>query len=241
MVKNKASTKWPKSLPSLSLERQAINNDFVLYWHEILPKKYGIIDEFNHNYVVKNAPKNFYRTLEVGAGTGEHLKYEILNQSQRNNYFAVDIRENMVTEFKIHNPDINSLEADCQKRMNFDDGYFDRILAIHVLEHLPDLPSAIQEMHRVCDKEKGILSIVIPCEGSIAYSLARKFSAQRIFESRYNQSYKWFIEREHLNRPNEIFEELAPYFSLEHTSYFPLPIKAEFCNLCIGANFRPIV
>jgi hypothetical protein len=107
------------------------------------------------------------------------------------------------------------------------------------LEHLPDLPAAIREIYRLCDKRAGSLSIVIPCEGSAAYALARKISAQRIFEKRYKQSYRWFIEREHLNVPAEIFEELAPYFERTKSTYFPIPVDFEFCNLCIGASFTP--
>ncbi len=237
--KTKSHDKWPKIFPSLTPEQAAISDDFMKYWHEVLPRNYGIVDEFNHSYVVRTAPQKFFRTLEIGAGNGEHLKYETLNQEQKANYVAVDIRENMIGELRGQFPEIKAIVGDCQGRMNFEDGYFDRILAIHVLEHLPDLPAAVREMHRLCDKNLGVLSIVIPCEGSLAYSIARKISAQRIFEARYNQSYQWFIEREHINRPYEIFEELSPYFSLTTSSYFPIPVKMEFCNLCIGATFRP--
>jgi SAM-dependent methyltransferase len=239
IAKMEPHTKWPKTFPPLTPEQAGISDDFMKYWHEILPRRYGIVDEFNHNYVVKTAPKRFTRTLEIGAGNGEHLKYEKLNQEQKRNYVAVDIRENMVAEIRSQFPAIRAVVGDCQQRMDFDDGYFDRILAIHVLEHLPELPAAVREMYRLCDKNRGELSIVIPCEGSLAYSIARKISAQRIFEARYKQSYRWFIEREHINKPHEIFEELLPYFSLASSSYFPIPIKAKFCNLCIGATFTP--
>ncbi|MEI6708722.1 MAG: class I SAM-dependent methyltransferase [Methylococcales bacterium] len=232
-------TKWPKIFPPLTPEQVIVSDDFMQYWHEVLPRRYGIVDEFNHNYVVKTAPQKFTRTLEIGAGNGEHLKYERLNEQQKANYFAVDIRENMIADLNKQFPEINAVVGDCQLRMDFEDGYFDRILAIHVLEHLPNLPVAVSEMYRLCDKDQGVLSIVIPCEGSLAYSLARKISAQRIFEARYKQSYKWFIEREHINLPHEIFEELSPYFSLTSSAYFPIPLKAEFCNLCIGATFKP--
>ena len=134
---------------------------------------------------------------------------------------------------------VNAFVGDCQQRLGFDIGYFDRILAIHVLEHLPNLPAAVREMHRLCHNTKGILSIVIPCEGSLAYALARKISARRIFEKRYKQSYDWFIEREQINRPWKIFEELKTYFKLLHSTYFPIPLRLEFCNLCIGATFCP--
>ncbi len=237
--KIKQNAKWPKIFPPLTPEQVAISDDFMKHWHEALSRGYGITDGFNHKYVVKTAPPDFVRTLEIGSGTGEHLKYERLNQEQRDNYVAVDIRENMMAELRSQFPEIRAVVGDCQTRMNFADGLFDRILAIHVLEHLPNLPAAIREMYRLCDKDRGVLSIVIPCEGSLAYSLARKISAQRIFEARYKQSYRWFIEREHINRPHEIFEELSPYFTLVSTTYFPIPLKVKFCNLCIGATFRP--
>jgi hypothetical protein len=80
---------------------------------------------------------------------------------------------------------------------------------------------------------------VIPCEGGLAYSLARKISAQRIFEKRYKQSYRWFIDREHINRPQEILEELSPYFEVTHRSFFPLKLPLVFSNLCIGLTLRP--
>lgn len=239
MKTERCTTKWPKRFPPLTAEQQTISNDFMQYWHEVLPHRFGIVDEFNHRYVVKTAPDNFLRTLEVGSGIGEHLKYEQLDARQKANYVAVDIRENMVAESRKLFPEIKAVVGDCQQRMDFEDGHFDRILAIHVLEHLPNLPAAVREMYRLCDKERGVLSIVIPCEGSFAYSLARKISAQRIFEKRYKQSYRWFIEREHINVPGEIFEELAPYFSVDASSYFPLPIKMKFCNLCIGATLTP--
>jgi ubiquinone/menaquinone biosynthesis C-methylase UbiE len=237
---NNRNSKWPKVFPDLSPEQVAISNDFMQYWHEVLPKKYGIVDEFNHSFPAKTAPSNFIKTLEIGAGNGEHLKYERLSDLQKKNYVAVDIRKNMIDEFQLNHPTIQAKVADCQIKMDFRDGEFDRILAIHVLEHLPNLPEAIKELHRLCNKEKGVLQIVIPCEGSLAYTLARKISAQRIFESRYKQSYKWLIEREHINMPWEIFEELEKYFLIQSSQYFPVPLKYQFCNLCIGANFTPL-
>lgn len=234
-----SSSKWPKRFEPLTPEQERISNDFMQYWHEVLPKRYGIVDEFNHRYAVRNAPRGFARTLEVGAGIGEHLEYESLTPEQESSYVAVDIRENMVARIKERFPRITAVVGDCQARLEFADGHFDRVLAIHVLEHLPDLPAAVRELHRVCDRGRGVLSIVIPCEGSMAYTLARRISAQRIFEKRYKQPYRWLIEREHINRPHEVFEELAPYFEMKHSSFFPIPLKVEFCNLCIGATFRP--
>lgn len=232
---------WPKTFPPLTSEQEHISDDFMKHWHEELASRsrYNKIEKFNHGYVVDNAPASFLKTLEIGAGLGEHLKYENLSPQQKKNYVALDIREVMVEQIKINFPDIQSQVADCQKKLPFSEDHFDRILAIHVLEHLSDLPATIKEMYRVCNKQTGHLSIVIPCEGGLAYSLARKISAQRIFERRYQQSYRWFIEREHVNRPDEILHELDPYFSIEHRQFFPFLIPSVNCNLCIGVTLRP--
>jgi SAM-dependent methyltransferase len=230
--------KWPKTFPELTADQKRISDDFMKYWHEVLPKRYGIIEKFNHNYPVRHAPKNFRTTLEIGAGLAEHLKFEKLNPEQRANYTALELRKNMVEAIRMQFPEIKAVEGDCQQRMDFPDGYFDRVLAIHVLEHLPDLPKAVKEVRRIC-ASNGTFSVVIPCEGSLAYSLARSISAKRIFEKIYKQSYNWFIEREHINKPAEIIEELEKYFKITHRSFFPIPLPFTFCNLCIGLTLKP--
>jgi SAM-dependent methyltransferase len=230
---------WPKEIPPLTPEQKRISDDFMKYWHEVLPRRYGIIDDFNHGYPVKHAPASFVSTLEIGAGLGEHIAYEKLTPEQERNYVALEIRENMAEEIRRRFPRVQTSVGDCQGRLPFPDGSFDRVLAVHVLEHLPDLPAAIREMRRLCHPRHGIFSVVIPCEGSPAYTLARKISAQRIFEKRYGQSYDWFIRREHLNRPAEILAELAPHFEVVHRRCFPIPVPFIFCNLCIGLTLRP--
>ena len=234
-----ARSKWPKDVPPLTAEQARISDDFMHYWHEQLPDRYGMVARFNHGYVVRNAPRRFLRTLEIGPGLGEHLEHERLTPEQLANYYAVDIRDNMAADIKRRFPTVNVVVADCQEHLDFPDGFFDRIVAIHVLEHLPNLPAAIRELHRVCEKARGVLQIVIPCEGGLAYSLARRISSQRMFEKRYGQPYEWFIKREHINVPAEIFEEIEPWFARGQSTYFPLPVGLEFCNICIGATFRP--
>jgi len=231
--------KWPKTFAPLDPERERIRDDFMKYWHEVLPRKFGIIDRFNHSYGVRTAPTAFARTLEIGAGIGEHIAYERLSPAQEANYYALELRENMSREIKRRFPRVQTLTGDCQQSLPFPEGFFDRVLAIHVLEHLPNLPAAVREVYRVCDKNRGVFSVVIPCEGSLAYSLARRISAQRIFENRYKQSYKWFIEREHINRPREILAELRPYFHVSARQFFPLRVPALFCNLVIGLTLQP--
>ena len=114
------------------------------------------------------------------------------------------------------------------------------MLAIHVLEHLPNLPGAIREAYRLLDKTRGQFLVVIPCEGSPAYSLARKISAERLYKKRYGGDYSWFYQREHINLADEVIAELRPYFEIETRSFFPLPfLPFVFNNLVIGLALTP--
>ena len=238
MTSGCAPGKWPKRIPPLTAEQKAIGDDFMKLWHEKLPR-YSAVETFNHGWVVKHAPAGFSRTLEIGAGLGEHLRFERLTAAQEAEYVTLELRQNMAAEIQRRFPRVRTVVGDCQRPLDFPDGYFDRIVAVHVLEHLPDLPAAIREAYRLCDKERGVFQVVIPCEGSLAYTLCRRISAQRIFEKRYKQSYRWFIDREHINLPHEVTEELERCFSVERRAFFPIPVPALFCNLCVAMNLRP--
>ena len=242
-MKSRASVKtaqtWPKLLAPLTPEQQRISDDFMKHWHEVLPKRFGLLERFNHGYPVARAPSHFLSTLEIGAGLGEHITFEQLTQEQASHYTALELRANMAERIRERFPNVQTCVGDCQTHLDFADGTFDRILAIHVLEHLPNLPAAITEMRRLCHPQHGVFSVVIPCEGGLAYSLARRISAQRIFEKRYRQPYDWFIRREHLNTPAEILRELERCFVVQHRSFFPLVMPWVWCNLCIGLTLVP--
>jgi SAM-dependent methyltransferase len=112
------------------------------------------------------------------------------------------------------------------------------MIAVHVLEHLPDLPAAVKEAARLL-KPGGVFSIVIPCDPGLAYEVARKISSQRIFTRRYRMPYMWLMRREHLNSPREILSLLGNSFDEIDREYFPLRmIPLTQANLCIGATFR---
>src|SRR4051794_26093253 len=109
--------KWPKVLPPLTSELKRINDDFMEYWHDVLPNKFSIADRFNHEYVLKHCPNEFRRTLEVGCGIGEHLNYEKLTAEQERNYVALDARQNMADRIKKRFPKIQTYVGDCQMHL----------------------------------------------------------------------------------------------------------------------------
>ena len=234
--------KWPKLLPPLTPEQQQRSNEFMRLWHEELAARprYGLIERFNHGFPVRHSRPGFTTTLEIGAGLGEHLNYERLTPTQEAGYYCNEFRENMAAEIRRRYPRVHTVVGDCQQRLDFADGFFDRVIAVHVLEHLPNLPACLAECHRLLHPTRGQLLIVIPTEGSPAYSLARKISAERTWNKRFGGGYEEFYKREHLNVPHEILAELHPFFTVEARSFFPLPfLPFVFNNLCVGLALRP--
>ena len=235
------SPRWPKTVPELSAEERRIHADFMRRWHEILPARYGLIERFNHGFPVRHSRRGFVTTLEIGAGLGEHLEHERLTPEQERGYYAVEVLELMAERLRERHPGVHAIVGDCQQRLDFPDGFFDRYIAVHVLEHLPNLPAAVAEAWRLLDKSAGQLLVVIPCEGGAAYSLARRISAQRVFEKAYGIPYEPFIRREHLNVPAEILAVLRTHFAIELRRFFPFaPLPFVGANLCIGLVLAPL-
>jgi len=234
------TAKWPKILPPLTPEQKRRSDEFMKLWHEVLPNRYGLIERFNHNFPVRHSPAGFRTSLEIGAGLGEHLHYEKLTPEQERNYYCNEFRENMAAEIRRRFPNVRTVVGDCQQRMDFGDGFFDRVIAVHVLEHLPNLPATIREAYRLLNRSTGRFLVVIPTEGSLAYSLARKISAERVWNKRFGGGYAEFYKREHINLPHEILAELDLWFTVESRSFFPLPfLPFVFNNLCIGLELKP--
>jgi len=227
--------RWPKVVPALSSGQQLITDDFMKYWHHELPRRYGAIEKFNHSYPLRHMPAVARcRTLELGAGIGGHLAFEPL---ERQDYHCVELRESMAEEIRRKYPGVVTVTGDCQKRIPYDDEYFDRVVVIHVLEHLPDLPAAVAEVERVL-KPDGVFSVVLPCDPGLAYEVARKISAERLFKARYKVPYRWLIRREHINSPAEILHVIRQRFSIFDSAFFPLMVPLINLNLCVGVTAR---
>jgi len=237
-------SKWPKPEYIFNKNEKKVAEEFMIEWQKILPLRYTLLEKFNHGYPVKiynklirkNKKLNTIKTLEIGSGLGEHIKYEDLTCQI---YYANELRENMASQITLKYPDINVVIADCQKNLLFADKFFDRIIAIHVLEHLRDLPNALKELSRLL-KDDGFLTVVLPCEGGMMYSFARNISTRRIFEKKYKMKYDWWIKSEHVNEPSEIIDELSKYFKIIDSNFFPFKIESFNLNLVFGLTLKKI-
>ncbi len=229
----KTVTSWPKKIPEITSEQKVINDDWQKYFHKINKKKFSNIVDWGHKYIIKNSPTIFTHTLEIGPGLGEHLKYEKLSEKQKNNYIGIELRENMAKEIKKNYPFVKILVGDCQKNIDYPNNYFDRIIAIHLLEHLPNLPMFLTQAHRLLS-DRGTLQIIIPCEGGLGYTIGRNLTTKKMFEKRYKVPYKDFIDYEHVNKAKEILAEIEKYFIVKNRKFYPLKIPIIATNLIIG-------
>jgi SAM-dependent methyltransferase len=232
--------KWPKQFPPLSPDYEAIHDAFVKKWLETLPTRYAAIERFNHTYPVdawkahaQRKPRP--RTLEVGPGIGAHLEYEDL---ARQDYHAIELRQNLIEPLRARFPQLLAVQGSIEERTPFEDGQFDRVVAIHVLEHLRNLPAGLDEIRRILAPD-GVFTAVVPVEGGLAYSVARRVSAQRLFEKTYKLPYKPFIEREHVNTYAELRDELQRRFRVAASRRWPLPGLPVTFNLVVGLTLAP--
>lgn len=221
---------WPKVPPSLTPDQLKAREAFVLLWHQILPERYSIIEKFNHESVASLPFKHGGKTLEIGAGLGEHSKFENLKDQD---YFQLEYREELCRILRQKFPQDRVFHGDIELSQPWPDQFFDRIVAIHVLEHLKNLPAAIFEIRRLLAKD-GFFDVVLPCEGKLSYLIARKISAERVFKKNFGMDYGPIIKNEHVNNYDEILLLLKKYFRVVSTDYFPLKVPVASANLVVS-------
>jgi SAM-dependent methyltransferase len=226
---------WPKQPPPLTPKQEAAREDFMLAWHNLLPAKYGIVERFNHGALSRLPPgRDRWRTLEIGAGIGGHLPFEDLSRQE---YHALELRDEFCERLSLRSGVAGVHCANIEEQTAFESRSFDRIVAIHVLEHLRNLPRAVDEIHRIL-ADDGIFDVVLPCEGGLAYYIARHISAKPFFEKRFKMSYDPIIANEHVNTLSEVLETLEPHFTAETVSRFPLGIPIDGINLAIALRMK---
>ncbi len=233
-VKTEREPTWPKQLPELTEEQERIREDFYKVWLETLPRKYKMLERFDHRYPARRAQPG-ERTLEIGIGMGTQLEWEDLDSQE---YVGIDIRDDLMDRLRERFPDVETHVADVQESLPFEDSSFDRINAVHCLEHMPNLPAALREIHRVL-KPDGRLVVVIPCEQGLMHRFARQISSRPLFERTYGTSYDWFVATEHCNVPWEIEHELRRLFRVGRRTWFPFLLPSVNLNLAIGLTCTP--
>jgi len=122
---------------------------------------------------------HFNRILEVGAGTGMHVRFV---KHSYNEYVITDLNHTLLEKMNLNgiSRDKIKIKTENASKLSFPDKSFDRVIAAHVLEHLYRPHEILREWVRVL-KPGGILSLVLPCDPGILWRLGRYVSARRKF------------------------------------------------------------
>jgi len=153
-------------------------------------------------------------TLEIGAGTLNHLPYE--------NGGEYDIIEPFTALFE-HNPLQRTLRNIYQDIRDIPPGQqYNRIISVAVLEHLTELPFAVARAGLLL-KEDGMFQAGIPAEGGLLWGAAWRCSTGIAYRLRTKLDYKTLVRHEHVNTAKEIVAIARHFFGEVKLSYFPMP------------------
>lgn len=136
----------------------------------------GLFSSHYHTLMERDfKDKKVVNILELGAGKGQHVKFVRCDYEE---YLQTDIRVTKVLQTSSSSK-ISWASADAQNLLHFSNGQFQRTIATCLLAHLTDPENALREWRRVTLKEKGTISIYIPCEPSLLLRVAQKLSTRR--------------------------------------------------------------
>ena len=172
----------------------------------------------------------FEKVLEVGAGTGEHIKHI---RHRFNEYWVTDANLpmlNQATEKAV--PNINGrvfIQKEDATKLSFVDGSFDRVIAAHILEHINKPHKALREWARVI-KPGGVLSLVLPCDPGFAWRFGRMIGPRKKFQEA-GIDYDYWMSREHVNSINNLVTFVRYYFPVIREQWLPCRVPSMDVNL----------
>lgn len=172
----------------------------------------------------------FENVLEVGAGTGEHIAF-IRHRFDKYVLSDVDPATLDVARAKLGNRfgEKISFSPQTGERLNYADNSFDRVIAVHVLEHIYRPHLVIKEWARVV-RDGGVLSILIPTDPGIAWRLGRHLGPRKYAIAK-GIAYDYVMAREHVNSCTNLVALLRHYFPDRVESWWPLRIPIVDLNL----------
>lgn len=157
-------------LPDRQLLTKTNDVDYF-YWNYQFPIKY--IQRYRFKSIIRLMNANTYdNLLEIGTGSGIFLP-ELSTHCRQ--LYAIDIHEKIELVQKLCNDQqISAVVTKCSiESTNFPDEFFDAIIGISVLEFIPDLRSAINEIKRImrpdgifvtiCPQKSFLLDFILSC------------------------------------------------------------------------------
>lgn len=200
----------------------------------------GILMQMGHSASEKafNQSHHFHNVLELGAGSGVHLKYVRHSFDQ---YVMTDSSEQMLSQLQhtaasdtrnssIEIQQVDAEQPDLQGRL------FDRIIATHLLEHLPNPHLVLRRWINLLQPE-GVLTLLQPCDPGLAWRLGRTLGPRKNAE-KIGIPYDYWMAREHINSIFNVRAMIQYYFTDVQESWHPFRLPSADLNLFYICHIR---
>ncbi len=214
---------YPKSLKPLPSEYKKIYTKHYLenrHGKTSISKAAKYMESWMHRKVANDISDVTKKsTLELGAGTLNHLPYE-----PEHTYDIVEPYQELLMSAQ-HNHRIRNVYKDITEIPN--KNAYNRIISIAVLEHLLDLPGVVARCALLLTKD-GNFRAGIPNEGTILWKLGYKLTTGLEFKRRYKLDYNVLMQYEHVNSAAEIETVLKYFFKNVKCSVFGISKKMAF-------------
>ena len=179
--------------------------------------------------------KHFSKILEVGAGTGEHFQFV---RHSYNRYYLTDQSEAMLATARKKYASVATdkifFEKQDASKLTYADNSFDRLIATHVLEHLPYPVAVLQEWDRLV-KQGGLISIVLPCDPGLLWRLGRHLGPRRNAR-RLGIEYDYLMANEHINSIFNLVVQIRYHFPQAREVWYPARVQLPDMNLFYICN-----
>lgn len=215
---------FPKSRAPLPPEFQAIYAEHHRRNREGSSAASGLsqkMESWMHRKVAEDVRSGRSRsTLEIGAGTLNHLPYEPYALPYDIVEPESELYKSSINLNRIRNahPDIKEVPAWAR---------YDRIISIAAFEHICDLPEVVARCGLLL-ADGGQLRVAIPSEGTILWRLGWQLSTGVEFRLKYKLDYGVMMRHVHVNTAVEIEEILNHFFSSIASSVFGLSKSLSF-------------
>ena len=176
-----------------------------------------------------NFPNNISKVLEIGAGSAPHYKFI------QHSYDEYHIVETSKANLNNYNDNSKVISAHYNgKELPYENGYFDRIIISHCLEHILNPESFLFEMMSKL-KKGGILSISLPTDPGLLFRLGRFYLKLFSIKKKYkitSQKFDYMNATEHVNSIFGLSSILKyNYADSMQENYLPFRVKSFDLNL----------
>ena len=196
----------------------------------------AVVFQRGHALLEKTLPEgDFGNVLEVGVGSGDHIfhmdRFSCYTLSDADETMLAMARDRIEESGRFRDREIRT-SVQQGERLTFPDGAFDRLVATHVLEHIPEPYKALREWARVV-RPGGIISVILPTDPGILWRFSR-----RIGRGKNEVPYEYWNCREHVNPISHLVTYINHYFEHVDATWWPLRVPSIDCNLLYVAHFR---